>query len=200
MGARGFAPATPKFLAAQLDALGVGAAGGERLRCVKVGMLATTALAQVLAERLAAPALRRVPLVFDPVLAATSGARLLRGAPLDLLPLLARARLVTPNLDELAALTGDDVSSDEHAIRAARRLPARAVLIKGGHRHGAPLDLLVEGRTVVRFAGRRREGTKRGTGCRLASAIAGLLAQGETLESAIQKAKRLVERYLDSPV
>jgi hydroxymethylpyrimidine/phosphomethylpyrimidine kinase len=59
------------------------------------------------------------------------------------------------------------------------------------------VDLLVRGRSVVRFRGRRRRGTARGTGCRLASAVAGLLAQGVGLEDAIRWAKRYVERYLD---
>lgn len=153
-GARGFTPTPPALLAAQLDTL---LDGEERPRCVKAGMLATEALARLLAERLVAPPLARVPLVVDPVLAASSGAPLLRSrrSPGEALaPLLARARLVTPNLGELAALTGDDVSTDDAAIRAARRLPARAVLVKGGHRDGAPVDLLVEGRTVTRFTGR----------------------------------------------
>ncbi|HET7826635.1 MAG TPA: bifunctional hydroxymethylpyrimidine kinase/phosphomethylpyrimidine kinase, partial [Anaeromyxobacter sp.] len=90
------------------------------------------------------------------------------------------------------------VSSDEAAIAAARRLPARAVLVKGGHRAGAPVDLLVEGKRVVRIEGRRRPGTARGTGCRLASAAAGLLARGEGLEDAVRGAKRIVEDYLDA--
>jgi hydroxymethylpyrimidine/phosphomethylpyrimidine kinase len=114
-----------------------------------------------------------------------------------LAPLLARARLATPNLPELALLSGLEVSTDEAAIRAARTLPSRAVLVKGGHRDGAPVDLLVEGRKVTRFTGRRRPGSARGTGCRLASAIAGLLAQGASLEEAVRGGKRVVERYLD---
>jgi hydroxymethylpyrimidine/phosphomethylpyrimidine kinase len=198
-GASGFEPTPPALVLEQLEAL---LAGRERPRCVKTGMLATGALARALAERLARPPLARTPLVVDPVLAASSGTLLLRAkgsAAAALAPLLARARLATPNLDELAALTGDDVSTDDGAARAARRLPARAVLVKGGHRAGAPVDLLVEGRRVTRFPGRRRPGTARGTGCRLASAIAGLLAQDRSLEEAVRLAKRLVERYLDGP-
>jgi hydroxymethylpyrimidine/phosphomethylpyrimidine kinase len=90
------------------------------------------------------------------------------------------------------------VSTDDAAVRAARALPARAVLVKGGHRTGAPVDLLVERRRVTRLAGRRRPGTARGTGCRLASAIAGLLARGAGLEEAVRGGKRVVERYLDA--
>lgn len=198
-GARGFMAASPAFLLDQIEAL---LDGKETPRAVKTGMLGTAELARTLAGRLAERPLARVPLVVDPVLAATSGAPLLDGGglpPGDALgPLLERARLATPNLAELAQLTGEDTSTDEAAIRAARLLPARAVLVKGGHRTGAPVDLLVEGRRVIRIPGRRRRSTARGTGCRLASAIAGLLAQGRTLEDAVRGAKRAVERYLDA--
>jgi hydroxymethylpyrimidine/phosphomethylpyrimidine kinase len=198
LGARGFRATTPDFLRAQIDAL---LGGRERPRAVKAGMLGTAALARALAERLSEPPLQRAPLVVDPVLLASSGAPLLdlggHDAGEALAPLLVRARLATPNLPELAALTGLDVADDELAVRAARTLPARAVLVKGGHREGAPVDLLVEGRRVTRLTGRRRAGTARGTGCRLASAIAGLLAGGASLEEAVRGAKRVVERYLD---
>ena len=197
-GARGFEPAPEGMLLAQIDAL---LEGRERPRAVKTGMLGTGALARALARRLGEPPLARIPLVVDPVLLASSGAALLdlsgKSAADALFPLFARARLATPNLPELAALTGADVSTDEAAIRAARRLPARAVLVKGGHRAGAPVDLLVEGRRVVRLEGRRRKGEARGTGCRLASAAAAFLARGATLEEAARGAKRVVEAYLD---
>ncbi|HSN92523.1 MAG TPA: hydroxymethylpyrimidine/phosphomethylpyrimidine kinase [Anaeromyxobacteraceae bacterium] len=200
-GARGFEPAGEGMVLAQIDALLDGAGPRERPRAVKTGMLGTAGVARALARRLSEPPLARAPLVVDPVLAASSGAVLFdpggAGAAAALAPLLARARLATPNLPELEALTGRDVSSDEGAIRAARELPARAVLVKGGHRAGAPVDLLVEGRRVTRFPGRRRRGTARGTGCRLASAIAGMLARSANLEEAIRAAKRGVERYLD---
>jgi hydroxymethylpyrimidine/phosphomethylpyrimidine kinase len=186
------------MLLAQIEAL----VDGDRPRAVKTGMLASADLARALANRLAAPPLRRVPLVVDPVLAASSGAPLFDGQGLSLgealLPILTRAWLATPNLPELALLTGDDVSTDDAAVRAARRLPSRAVLVKGGHREGAPVDLLVQRGKVTRFPGKRRPGTARGTGCRLASAIAGHLARGYALEDAIRRAKALVGRYLDA--
>ncbi|ABC79855.1 bifunctional hydroxymethylpyrimidine kinase/phosphomethylpyrimidine kinase [Anaeromyxobacter dehalogenans] len=197
-GARGVSPTAEAFLRAQIDAL---LEGRERPRAVKTGMLGTAGLARALAARLGEPPLARVPVVVDPVLVASSGAPLLDAggaAPGEALAaLLARARLVTPNLPELAALTGVEVADDAAAVRAARMLPARAVLVKGGHRAGAPVDLLVEGRRVTRFTGRRRAGTARGTGCRLASAIAGLLAGGASLEEAVRGGKRVVGRYLD---
>jgi hydroxymethylpyrimidine/phosphomethylpyrimidine kinase len=197
-GARGFEPVAEPMLLAQVDAL---LAGRERPRAIKTGMLGSARLARALAARFGRRDLAHVPLVVDPVLAASSGASLFDhaglGAGVALAPLLARARLVTPNLPELAALTELDVSSDDAAVAAARALPCRAVLVKGGHRAGAPVDLLVEGRRVTRFTGRRRKKGARGTGCRLASAIAGLLARGATLDEAVRGAKRVVERYLD---
>jgi len=192
-------PVSPALLEAQLDALL--APGGERPRALKTGMLGSAGNAALLAARFARPPLHRLPLVVDPVLAASSGLALLdtRGRPpLEVLgPLLERATLATPNWPELEALAGRPLRGDDEAVTAARALPARAVLVKGGHREGPPVDLLVRGRRVVRLPGRRRPGTARGTGCRLASAVAGLLARGLPLEEAVRRAKRLVERYLD---
>jgi len=199
-GVKGWSPVPEELLLAQVDALLEG--GEERPRAIKTGMLGTAGLVAALAGRLGAPDLAGVPLVLDPVLLASSGTVLLDGGDLPpsraLEPLLVRARLVTPNLPELAALTGLDVSTDEAVVKAARQLPGEAVLVKGGHREGEPVDLLVEGRTVTRLVGRRRAGTARGTGCRLASGLAGLLAQGASLEAAARGAKQLVESYLDA--
>ncbi|HYG68128.1 MAG TPA: bifunctional hydroxymethylpyrimidine kinase/phosphomethylpyrimidine kinase [Anaeromyxobacteraceae bacterium] len=201
-GARRYAPAAGDFLLDEIDALLDGAEEAALPRAVKTGMLATGELAVTLALRLARRPLDEIPLVVDPVLGATSGGPLFDPGPMSvgaaLEPLLRRARLVTPNLPELAAMTGLDVSTDEGAVRAARELPAEAVLVKGGHRDGPPVDLLVEPGSVIRFEGKRRAGTARGTGCRLASAIAARLAVGEPLEAAVRAAKRLVERYLDA--
>lgn len=196
-GARAVVAATPEMLVAQVDALLDG--GRERPRALKTGMLGSGANAAALAERFAARPLARVPLVVDPVLAASSGLSLLDApdARLALRSLLARAALATPNWPELEALAGRALGSEEEAVRAARELPARAVLVKGGHRAGEPVDLLVRGRTVIRVRGRRRPIDARGTGCRLASATAGYLARGFPLEESVRRAKRVVERYLD---
>ena len=167
-GARAVVPAAPEMLLAQVDALLDGAR--DRPLAVKTGMLGSAANAAALAARLSERPLGKVPLVVDPVLFASSGLSLLdapdAGAALH--ALLARATLATPNWPELEALVGRPLGSEEDAVRAARELPSSAVLVKGGHREGAPVDLLVRGRTVVRIAGRRRPGTARGTGCRLA--------------------------------
>jgi hydroxymethylpyrimidine/phosphomethylpyrimidine kinase len=200
-GARLVEPVAPATLLAQVDALLDGLPARERPRAVKIGMLGTAGLAAALASRLAEPPLAGLPLVVDPVLAASSGLPLLesgRRPPLEALaPLLARAALVTPNWPELERLAGARIATEADAVRAARALPARAILVKGGHRPGPPVDLLVRGRRVVRFPGRRRAGGARGTGCRLASAVAGLLAAGMPLEESVRRAKRAVEAYID---
>jgi hydroxymethylpyrimidine/phosphomethylpyrimidine kinase len=200
-GALSFEPIATRLVEAQVRALFDGP--GERPRALKTGMLGSGANAEALAALFAERPLARVPLVVDPVLAASSGLPLLiddRGRPpAEVLgPLLGRAALATPNWPELVALAGRAIETDDEAIVAARALPARAVLVKGGHRAGEPVDLLVRGRSVVRLRGRRRPGSARGTGCRLASAIAGWLARGLELEEAVRRAKRYVERYLDA--
>ena len=198
-GAHAMEPVPVPFVLAEIEALLDGAR--ELPRAAKTGMLGTAAHASALAERLRRRPLARVPLVVDPVLSASSGLALFDAmgvrAVEALRPLLERAVLVTPNWPELELLAGRGLGSEEEAVRAARTLPAAAVLVKGGHRAGPPVDLLVRGRSVVRLAGSRRPGTARGTGCRLASAVAGHLAHGLALEDAVRRAKRLVERYLD---
>lgn len=200
-GALDFRPVSPAFLVAQVETLLRGK--GPRPDAVKTGMLGSARNALALAEALDRGPLARLPLVVDPVLAASSGLSLLRGTrgrPASALaPLLGRATIVTPNWPELEALAGGVLCDDADAVEAARKLGCRAVLVKGGHRSGDPVDLLVQPRSVRRFGGRRRPGTARGTGCRLASALAGLLARGATLEEAVRGAKRVVEEYLDGP-
>ena len=203
-GAFTYEPVPHRFLVAQVRGLFRGR--GPRPAAVKTGMLGSGANASALARLLAEGPLSGTTLVVDPVLAASSGLRLLhdergRRPGAVLRPLLALATVVTPNWPELAELSGAEpgsLRSDDDAVEAARSLPSAAVLVKGGHRRGDPVDLLVRGREVRRYEGRRRPGTARGTGCRLASALAGLLAQGATLEEAVRGAKRVVERYLDA--
>jgi hydroxymethylpyrimidine/phosphomethylpyrimidine kinase len=202
-GAYGAEAVPLPLVRAQVEGLLAGR--GVPLRAAKTGMLATAEIAAEVARLLGLGRLRKAPLVVDPVLAASSGLPLLDtgGAPprQALAPLLARAALVTPNLPELEALAGapeGSLRTDDDLVAAARSLRCAAVLVKGGHRRGAPVDLLVTARAVRRFEGRRRRGTRRGTGCRLASAIAGLLAEGAPLAGAVAGAKAVVERYLDA--
>jgi len=172
---------------------------------VKIGMLASD---DVLRNVLLALAELddAVPVVVDPVLAASDGTPLLeRRAWGGLRALFARAALVTPNLPEAFGLCEQDglrpATDDEAARHLVQGWGARAVLLKGGHREGDPVDLLAtaEGDSVVvrRLEGERVEGAPvHGTGCALSSAIAARLAVGVDLECAIADGRRFVAEGL----
>lgn len=174
------------------------------LAVVKLGMLASDDVARAVLHGLEEIARADSPalLVVDPVLAASDGTPLLERRALPVLrEIIARANLVTPNLAEATELTGCDARTQRGAEAAVRVLVtefgARAALIKGGHREGAPDDLLAQrcGDTVelLWLAGERSHGSSlRGTGCALASAIAARLAQGDDLRAAVQKAREFV--------
>jgi hydroxymethylpyrimidine kinase/phosphomethylpyrimidine kinase len=144
----------------------------------------------------------RVPIVIDPVLAASDGTPLLeRRAWGALQNLISLAALVTPNLDEAAALSGCDTSTEEGTQAAAcsfvTDFGAQAALVKGGHRDGPPRDLLAirEGGSVAlnwldgeRIAG----GPVHGTGCALSSAITAHLAMGVPMIDAVSRGRKFV--------
>jgi hydroxymethylpyrimidine/phosphomethylpyrimidine kinase len=190
-------PMAPSLVTDQMEA----ALEGGAIRAVKIGMLANAAIVAAVADMLARHP--HVPVVLDPVLASTSGKVLLEpdGVHLMIERLLPRADLITPNLPELALLTGErDVTV---AIQALMQLRIRAALIKGGHANDAAPQLRLDADrctdTLVRqhhpplsFESPRHPGTLRGTGCMLASAIACGLAKGESLEASIDAAKRFV--------
>jgi hydroxymethylpyrimidine/phosphomethylpyrimidine kinase len=165
---------------------------------VKIGMLANAAIVRAVAAALPAG----VPVVLDPVLAASSGGELLDGAGRTALPeLLPRVTLLTPNIPEAARLLAGAPARDEAALLAQAHallaLGPEAVLLKGGHAGGAEaIDLLVT-RThapqVLRAP--RQPGTRRGTGCALAAAIAAHLAQGLTLAESCARGKRYVSEW-----
>ncbi len=193
-GVQGVEPVRPEFVVAQLTSV----LDDLDVRAIKTGMLANSAIVSAVAV-----ALQRVPdipLVVDPVMVATSGDRLLSPDAVTAYKteLFPRATLVTPNLPEAAALLGVSVAgSEDDAVGQARAIAAfgsRAVLVKGGHGHGAAaVDILVSGETVVRLAAPRVETQHtHGTGCTLSAAIAALLARGAGLEAAVRSAKDYV--------
>jgi hydroxymethylpyrimidine/phosphomethylpyrimidine kinase len=188
----------PTLVRAQIAA----ALGTGRVRAIKIGMLGARATVEAVAAAIQASA--AVPVVLDPVLAATSGGGLLdaggRAALRELL--LARATLLTPNIPEAAALLGEPAASREEQLIAQARalcaLGAAAVLLKGGHA-GGPLaiDFLVSGESGVRrFAMPRSGARRRGTGCALAAGIAAGLAANMELGAACERAKRYVTELL----
>lgn len=184
--------ASPEFLAAEIDAV----FDDIRPAAVKIGMVSAAALIKVIAGRLRAHKAENI--VVDPVMVATSGARLLDEDASDSLTaeLFPFAALITPNLSELELLTGDSIASREERIDAARKLAAKwgcAVLSKGGHAEKSADDILVTDSETTVFPGTRID-TKNthGTGCTLSSAIAANLAKGAGLTAAIRQAKDYV--------
>jgi hydroxymethylpyrimidine/phosphomethylpyrimidine kinase len=181
------------FVAAQMDAV----FGDLAVGAVKIGMLGNAEVIAVVATGLARH--KQTNVVLDPVMVATSGARLLEPDAIAALrsELLPRA-VVTPNLPEAAVLADMPVATDEAGMRRqAERLlglGAKAVLMKGGHAEGAEsADILFTGASAVRFAAKRiATSNTHGTGCTLAAAIAAELAKGQGLEAAVRSAKEYV--------
>lgn len=165
---------------------------------VKIGMLARAELVPVVADFLRSLP-DGVPVVWDPVLAASAGMPLFDGPLEAFAPLWHRCTLVTPNLPELAQLAGIAGKTVQFRESAARRLferGARAVLVKGGHADGGRItDTLHQPhRPVVEFSSPRWPwGKIRGTGCFLSSATACGLMQGRDLAQAVQQARILLQ-------
>ncbi len=189
-------PVSARALRAQIEsALEDGPVGA-----VKVGMVGSRQVLQELVRAAQGP-LARVPWVVDPVLGTSTGGRLFEGEAEELWALLERAALVTPNLAETGALCGLEIGDEALMHEAASRLllrGARAALIKGGHLAGSPADLLLEPAGARWFRGERIRAKKRGTGCRLASAIAAGLARSEALSRAVEQGVELVRAYLSA--
>ncbi|WKW50504.1 bifunctional hydroxymethylpyrimidine kinase/phosphomethylpyrimidine kinase [Rhodomicrobium lacus] len=187
------------IVAAQIDAV----FADLNVRAVKTGMLGGAEQIGATADRL-----RRwagdVPVVVDPVMVSTSGARLLEASAVRALVegLFPLADIITPNLAEAAALLDVSIARTDGEIdEQARRLYAlgpRAVLIKGGHRDDATAtDVLFDGTEIHRFtASRVPTRNTHGTGCTLSSAIAAHLATGVPIATAVDAAKAYLQGAL----
>lgn len=162
---------------------------------VKIGMVSSADIIRAIAEGLAAHGAENV--VLDPVMVATSGARLIdEGAQNALVRcLFARARVVTPNIAEAEVLADIRIESKEDMVAAARMISfmtSGAVLVKGGHRFEDADDLLYEAGVAHWIEGERIEtSNSHGTGCTLSSAIASGLALGMSVYDAVVYAKSL---------
>jgi hydroxymethylpyrimidine/phosphomethylpyrimidine kinase len=189
LGVQGIYPLSPAAVAAQITSVltDIGA------DAAKTGMLFSAEIIRAVAERIRAFRLSR--LVVDPVMVAKGGARLLESTAeaalkAELLPL---AAVVTPNLPEAEVLAGMSIRRAAEMKEAARRivaLGARAVVIKGGHLAGPPLDLLYDGAAFHEFQGERcATKNTHGTGCTFSAALAVGLAQGLELPAAVRRAK-----------
>jgi hydroxymethylpyrimidine/phosphomethylpyrimidine kinase len=187
-------PVPAEFVFAQIDAVFVDLSVGA----VKIGMVAQRDVIEVIATSLTRWQPKHV--VFDPVMVATSGDRLLAPDAVDALRtvLIPRADIITPNLPEAAALLDEAVADTESAIEAQGKrllsLGCKAVLIKGGHGSGPEsIDYFVTPERVIALPAPRVETRNtHGTGCTLSSAIAAGLAKGQDMETAVRSAKAYV--------
>ncbi|MEP7130527.1 MAG: bifunctional hydroxymethylpyrimidine kinase/phosphomethylpyrimidine kinase, partial [Sphingomicrobium sp.] len=199
LGVTGVHPVPAEMILAQMDAV-VSDLGVDS---VKIGMLGSAFAAEQVARRLVQLKTLQpdLPIVFDPVMVATSGAPLADEATVAAFgKLMDVATIVTPNLPELKQLTSEDdpVAAALHLVGAH----GCAVLIKGGHEEGDALaDALIEEDNMTSWQGQRIDTTNtHGTGCTLASAMAFFLAEGETLVSAVAQAREFVRVALhDAP-
>ncbi|MEH2478892.1 hydroxymethylpyrimidine/phosphomethylpyrimidine kinase [Nitrobacteraceae bacterium AZCC 2146] len=182
------------FVTAQIDAVFDDLAVGA----VKIGMVAQREVIDAIVAGLKRWAPKHV--VLDPVMVATSGDRLLAPEAIVALrtTLLPLADVITPNLPEAAALLDEAMAVSESDIEQQGRrlltLGCKAVLIKGGHGHGAEsIDYLITRENVIALpAPRIATPNTHGTGCTLSSAIAAGLARGEDMETAVRAAKAYV--------
>jgi len=172
----------PPFVRAQLEAV----FGDIGVDAAKTGMLFSRTLIDVVADYLEA---HRVPLVVDPVMVASSGAKLLEDDAVDALVrrLFPLAVVVTPNLMEAKALAGIDAPRRELAVRL-HELGAPAVIVTGGHGDHA-VDHLFDGREHVEIPVARHDvAATHGAGCTHSATLAALLARGERLADAARGA------------
>ena len=195
-GVRDIMEVTPEFLKEQLDAV------FEDIRpdAVKTGMVSSSALIHVIAERLRFYGVRNI--VVDPVMVSTSGSRLISDEAIGTLKeeLIPLALVITPNIPEAEVLTGmriADAAAMETAAEAIYTSYGCAVLLKGGHRVNDANDLLCEPDGIRWFEGRRIDNPNtHGTGCTLSSAIASNLAKGMALVPAVEAAKAYISLAL----
>jgi len=182
----------------------------KEVAAVKVGMVATKANARAMAWFL--KHLDTPHIVIDPVLHSSSGTPLLESEALPLYKqqLLPLATVITPNIPEAGALAGMQVAGLETMRTAAETIHTEvsrlrggmkkplAVIVKGGHLSGDATDVLYDGEKYHSFSAPRIEGrSPRGTGCRFAAAIAAQLAKGESLHTAISRAKEYLAWYIE---
>ncbi len=199
LGVSAVHPVPTEVILAQIDAV----AEDIGVDAVKIGMIGGAFAAEMIATRLERMKEQQpdLPIVFDPVMIATSGSALADDATIAAFGRLMKvATIATPNLPELRRLT-----SEEDPVAAALHLVGEhgcAVLIKGGHEDGDALaDALIETDNMTSWQGQRIETTStHGTGCTLASAIANFLGEGDSLSTAVDRARTYVRVALHSAV
>ena len=199
LGVAAWEPVPPPLVHAQIEAI----AGDIGADAVKIGMLATSRIVEVVADAIRTFRLKNV--VLDPVMIAKGGDRLLEASAVEAIAsrLLPLADVVTPNVPEAEVLAGMSIGSRAGMEEAGRRIlarGARAVLVKGGHMDGPEsVDLAVTADGTFELRGRRFATTStHGTGCTLASAIAANLALGKPLREGLSLAREYLEGAIRS--
>ena len=195
-GVRAIQESTPEFLGQQIDAVFEDIVPDA----VKIGMVSSSELIRVIADRLTAHKAKNV--VVDPVMVATSGSSLMKTDAVQTLTrkLLPMATLVTPNIPEAQVLSGLSISSKDDMVMAAKKISEDchcAVLLKGGHSINDANDLLYADEESTWFTGKRIDNPNtHGTGCTLSSAIAANLAKGYSLADSVRRSKDYISGAL----
>lgn len=167
---------------------------------VKIGMVSQKEVILAISEKLKQYHARNI--VVDPVMVATSGAKLISDEAIDTLKenLFPLATVLTPNIPEAEVLSGLKINNEKEMLEAAKYIGDHyhcAVLLKGGHQINDANDLLYKEEKYQWFKGKRiNNNNTHGTGCTLSSAIASYLARGENLENAVKKAKDYISGAL----
>ena len=193
-GVTGIYEVTDEFLGQQLDAVFTDLYPDA----VKIGMVSSSALIAMIAKKLRQYNARNI--VVDPVMVATSGAKLIDAIKTLTDELLPLATVLTPNIPEAEVLAGRKIVDEDGMIAAAKLISSKyscSVLVKGGHQVNDANDLLYRDGTPVWFYGKRIDNPNtHGTGCTLSSAIASNLAKGFDLETSVQRAKEYISGAL----
>ena len=195
-GVTGIMEVSPEFLKEQIDCIFT----DIRPDAVKIGMVSSAELIRAIAEKLKEYQAENI--VVDPVMVATSGAKLISDDAIGTLKeaLLPMADILTPNIPEAEVLSGMEVKTEEDMVKAAEKISRTyrcAVLLKGGHQLNDANDLLCRGGEHRWFYGKRIDNPNtHGTGCTLSSAIASNLAKGFDMETAVERAKAYISGAL----
>ena len=197
-GVRAIQESTPEFLQQQIDAV------FEDIYpdAVKIGMVSSTGLIEVIADRLQFYQAKNI--VVDPVMVATSGSSLMKTDAVQVLldKLFPIATVVTPNIPEAEVISDFVVKNRDDMLTAAKKINAIygcAVLLKGGHNINNANDLLFANGTYHWFEGKRiNNPNTHGTGCTLSSAIAANLAKGFSLDESVYRAKEYISGALSA--
>lgn len=195
-GVTGIMEATPEFLGQQLDCIFTDIFPDA----VKIGMVSSAGLIGMIADKLEQYGAKKI--VLDPVMVATSGAKLISDDAVEALRtrLIPLAAVITPNIPEAEVLTGMHIQSAADMEQAAQNLHETygcAVLLKGGHQLNDANDFLCAKEGSQWFEGQRIDNPNtHGTGCTLSSAIASNLAKGFSLAESVARAKRYISGAL----